>query len=160
MPKEAKWAISFVVGALFLLLGWRVYAFLVTLHIVVCLTLMLVVLLQSGEAADLAGAFGGAGSQTAFGPRGAATFLTKATTWCAVMFLFTSMALTVHGSTRGGGGGAHSILQEFSKPSSTKTAAPITAPPINVPITLPMSPAPAPAQPAAPAPATTPPPAH
>jgi len=152
MPKEAKWAISFVVGALFLLLGWRVYAFLVTLHIVVCLTLMLVVLLQSGEAADLAGAFGGAGSQTAFGPRGAATFLTKATTWCAVMFLFTSMALTVHGSTRGGAGGAHSILQEFSKPSSTKTAAPI-----NVPINLPMSPAPA--QPASPAPpATTPPP--
>jgi len=153
MPREAKWAISFVVGALFLLLGWRVYAFLVTLHIVVCLTLMLVVLLQSGEAADLAGAFGGAGSQTAFGPRGAATFLTKATTWCAVMFLFTSMALTVHGSTRGGGGGAHSILQEFSKPTSSTTK---TAPPINVPINLPMSPAPT--QPAAPP--TTPPPAH
>jgi len=152
MPKEAKWAISFVVGALLLALGWRVYAFLVTLHIVVCLTLMLVVLLQSGEAADLAGAFGGAGSQTAFGPRGAATFLTKATTWCAVMFLFTSMALTMHVSTRGGGGGAHSILQEFSKPSSstTKTAAPIT-----VPITLPMSPAPQ--QPVSPAP---PPPSH
>lgn len=127
MPRELKWAISFVVGAGLLWAGWRVYALLVTLHIIVCLTLMLVVLLQSGEAADLAGAFGGAGSQTAFGPRGAATFLTKATTWCAVMFLFTSMALTAHPTTRGGGGGAHSILQEFSK-STSKTSAPAPAP--------------------------------
>ena len=116
MPREFKWAISFLVGGALLALGWRLYVFLVTLHIIVCLTLMLVVLLQSGEAADLAGAYGGAGSQTTFGPRGAATFLTKATTWCAVMFLFTSVALTAHPSTRGGGGGAHSILQEFSKP--------------------------------------------
>ena len=54
MPKELKWAISFLVGGGLILLGWRVYAFLVTLHIIVCLTLMLVVLLQSGEAADLA----------------------------------------------------------------------------------------------------------
>jgi preprotein translocase subunit SecG len=152
MPREFKWAISFLVGGALLALGWRLYVFLVTLHIIVCLTLMLVVLLQSGEAADLAGAFGGAGSQTTFGPRGAATFLTKATTWCAVMFLFTSMALTMHVSTRGGAGGAHSILQEFSKPSSSSTK---TAPPINVPINLPMSPAPA--QPASPAPA---PPSH
>jgi len=110
MPRELKWAISFLVGGALLVLGWRVYVFLVTLHIIVCLTLMLVVLLQSGEAADLAGAFGGAGSQTTFGPRGAATFLTKATTWCAVMFLFTSMALTMHVSTRGGASGTHSIL--------------------------------------------------
>jgi preprotein translocase subunit SecG len=152
MPRELKWAISFLVGGALLVLGWRVYVFLVTLHIIVCLTLMLVVLLQSGEAADLAGAFGGAGSQTTFGPRGAATFLTKATTWCAVMFLFTSMALTMHVSTRGGASGTHSILQEFSKPSSSSTK---TAPPINVPITLPMSPTPA--QPAAPA---APPPSH
>ena len=152
MPRELKWAISFLVGGALLVLGWRVYVFLVTLHIIVCLTLMLVVLLQSGEAADLAGAFGGAGSQTTFGPRGAATFLTKATTWCAVMFLFTSMALTMHVSTRGGASGTHSILQEFSKPSSSSTK---TAPPINVPITLPMSPRPA--QPASPA---APPPSH
>jgi preprotein translocase subunit SecG len=152
MPRELKWAISFLVGGALLVLGWRVYVFLVTLHIIVCLTLMLVVLLQSGEAADLAGAFGGAGSQTTFGPRGAATFLTKATTWCAVMFLFTSMALTMHVSTRGGASGTHSILQEFSKPSSSSTK---TAPPINVPITLPMSPTPA--QPASPA---APPPSH
>src|ERR1700733_7876540 len=125
MPRELKWAISFVVGAGLLALGWRVYAFLIALHIVVCLTLMLVVLLQSGEAADLAGAFGGAGSQTAFGPRGAATFLTKATTWCAVMFLFTSMALTAHQNSITGSTGT-SVLQQFSKTS--KSSAPVTAP--------------------------------
>jgi len=113
MPRELKWAISFLVGGGLLFLGWREYFFLV--------------MLQSGEAADLAGAFGGAGSQTAFGPRGAATFLTKATTWCAVMFLFTSMAMTMHISSRAGSGGAHSILQEFSKPTS-KTSTPAPAP--------------------------------
>jgi preprotein translocase subunit SecG len=155
MPRELKWAISFVVGAGLLALGWRVYAFLIALHIIVCLTLMLVVLLQSGEAADLAGAFGGAGSQTAFGPRGAATFLTKATTWCAVMFLFTSMALTAHPSTRGGGGGVgHSILQEFSK-STPKSSAPAPATtPTPVPAQNPL----APGQPAAPSSNTPPPP--
>jgi preprotein translocase subunit SecG len=153
MPRELKWAISFVVGAGLLALGWRVYAFLIALHIIVCLTLMLVVLLQSGEAADLAGAFGGAGSQTAFGPRGAATFLTKATTWCAVMFLFTSMALTAHPSTRGGGNGVgHSILQEFSK-SAPKSSTPT---PANTP-TPAQNPL-APGQPVAPASSTPPPP--
>ena len=69
---------------------------LVTLHVIICGLLIVVIMLQSGEAADLAGAFGGAGSQTAFGPRGAATFLSKATTWCAIMFMLTSMALTMH----------------------------------------------------------------
>jgi preprotein translocase subunit SecG len=54
-----------------------------------------VIMLQSGSAADLAGAFGGAGSQTAFGPRGAATFLSKATTWCAIVFMATSLALSL-----------------------------------------------------------------
>jgi len=60
------------------------------LHVVVCLFLIIVVLLQSGKAADLAGAFGGMGSQTAFGPRGAATVLSKATTTAAVLFMLTS----------------------------------------------------------------------
>ena len=83
MPKEVKWAISFLAGAVLLWVGWKVYFVLVTLHVMICGLLIVVVLLQSGEAADLAGAFGGAGSQTAFGPRGAATFLSKATTWCA-----------------------------------------------------------------------------
>ena len=64
-------------------------------HILVCLVLIMVVLLQSGKAADLAGAFGGMGSQTAFGARGAATVLTKATTICAVVFMLTSLGLAI-----------------------------------------------------------------
>src|ERR1700694_4963326 len=96
MPREVKWAISILVGLCLLALGWKFYFVLVTLHILVCGLLIIVVLLQSGEAADLAGAFGGAGSQTAFGPRGAATFLSKATTWCAIMFMLTFIALTMH----------------------------------------------------------------
>ena len=52
-------------------------------------------LLQQGKSADLAGAFGGQGSQTAFGPRGAANLLTKLTTWGAVLFMVISISLTV-----------------------------------------------------------------
>ncbi|HTZ60714.1 MAG TPA: preprotein translocase subunit SecG [Acidobacteriaceae bacterium] len=66
-----------------------------TLHVIVCIVLIGVVLLQQGKSADLAGAFGGQGSQTAFGPRGAANLLTKVTTWAAVIFMLTSIGLTV-----------------------------------------------------------------
>ena len=118
MPKEVKWAISILIGLCLLGLGWKVFFVLVTLHVMVCALLIIVVLLQSGEAADLAGAFGGAGSQTAFGPRGAATFLSKATTWCAIMFMLTSMALTMHQNTPGAVAG-RSVLQQFSKPAKT-----------------------------------------
>ena len=68
---------------------------LVILHVIVCFFLIGVVLLQQGKSADLAGAFGGQGSQTAFGPRGAANLLTKVTTWAAILFMFTSIGLTV-----------------------------------------------------------------
>ena len=68
---------------------------LVILHVIVCLFLVGVVLLQQGKSADLAGAFGGQGSQTAFGPRGAANLLTRLTTWSAIIFMFTSIGLTV-----------------------------------------------------------------
>jgi len=68
------------------------------LHVLVCLFLIIVVLLQSGQSGDIAAAFGGMGSQTAFGPRGAATVLTKATTWCAVIFMLTSITLSVTAS--------------------------------------------------------------
>ena len=64
-------------------------------HIIVCLILVVVVLLQSGKAADLAGAFGGMGSQTVFGPRGSATVLSKATTISAIAFMFTSLTLSI-----------------------------------------------------------------
>src|ERR1700681_2457904 len=146
MPKEVKWAISIMIGLGLLALGWKVYFVLVTLHILVCGLLIIVVLLQSGEAADLAGAFGGAGSQTAFGPRGAATFLTKATTWCAIMFMLTSMALTMHQNTIAASTG-HSVLQQFSK--ETKQTAPAQTP--AAPNAATPAPAtPAPASPAAP----------
>jgi len=70
-------------------------------HVIVCLFLAIVVLLQSGKAADLAGAFGGMGSQTVFGPRGSATVLSKATTIAAALFMLTSLTLSIM-STRAG----------------------------------------------------------
>lgn len=81
---------------------------LVILHVIVCLFLIGVVLLQQGKSADLAGAFGGQASQTAFGPRGAANLLTRLTTWSAVVFMLTSIALTVVMSRAGG---SHSALR-------------------------------------------------
>ncbi|SEB37457.1 preprotein translocase subunit SecG [Terriglobus roseus] len=69
--------------------------FLVILHVIICVFLIGVVLLQQGKSADLAGAFGGQGSQTAFGPRGAANLLTRLTTWSAVLFMITSISLTI-----------------------------------------------------------------
>ena len=65
------------------------------MHVVVCFFLIIVILLQSGKAADLAGAFGGMGSQTAFGPRGSATLLSKATTISTVVFMLTSISLSI-----------------------------------------------------------------
>ncbi len=94
MPTWAKWAVSMLVAVGLVSIGWRVSAVLVTLHVLVCFILIIVIMLQSGNAADLAGAFGGAGSQTAFGPRGAATFLSRATTWCAIVFMMTSLTLS------------------------------------------------------------------
>jgi preprotein translocase subunit SecG len=71
------------------------YIAILLVHILVCVFLIIVVLLQSGKAADLAGAFGGMGSQTAFGPRGSATLLSKATTISAVVFMLTSLSLSI-----------------------------------------------------------------
>jgi preprotein translocase subunit SecG len=71
------------------------YILVLLIHIVVCLFLIVVILLQSGKAADLAGAFGGMGSQTAFGPRGSATLLSKATTASAAIFMVTSLTLSI-----------------------------------------------------------------
>src|ERR1700737_2884069 len=92
------------------------------LHIIVCFFLVVVVLLQSGKAADLAGAFGGMGSQTAFGPRGSATVLTKATTVAAALFMIVSLALSIAAS-RGSGGGS-SVTERSKPPAATKSATP------------------------------------
>src|SRR5213593_1062406 len=80
------------------------YTLLTIVHVLVCLFLIVVVLLQSGKAADLAGAFGGMGSQTAFGPRGSATLLSKATTISAVLFMVTSLTLSILGTRSAGAG--------------------------------------------------------
>ncbi|MDE3062194.1 MAG: preprotein translocase subunit SecG [Acidobacteriota bacterium] len=71
------------------------FYFVITVHVIVSLFLIGVVLLQQGRSADLAGAFGGQGSQTAFGPRAAANVLTRLTTWSAVIFMVTSITLTI-----------------------------------------------------------------
>ena len=95
MPWWAKWGMSLLIAVSLIYIGWRYTFVLVTLHVLVCFVLVIVIMLQSGSAADLAGAFGGAGSQTAFGPRGAASFLSRATTWCAIVFMMTSLTLSV-----------------------------------------------------------------
>jgi len=154
MPKEVKWAISIAIGLCLLVLGWRFYFVLVTLHILVCGLLIIVVLLQSGEAADLAGAFGGAGSQTAFGPRGAATFLSKATTWCAIMFMLTSMAMTMRQNSTAAASGS-SVLQQFSKTPKPATPAPAAPAPATPNSSTPAPTAPAPSTPAPSVPAPT-----
>ena len=90
----------------------------IVVHVIVCLFLIGVVLLQQGRSADLAGAFGGQGSQTAFGPRAAANVLTRLTTWSAILFMVTSISLTVLYQRSSG---SHSVLQGV-KP------APVSAP--------------------------------
>ena len=94
------------------------FYFVLVVHVIVCFFLVGVVLVQQGRSADLAGAFGGQGSQTAFGPRAAANVLTRLTTWAAIIFMCTSTILVVlfERST-----GSHSVL-EGSQP------APISAP--------------------------------
>jgi preprotein translocase subunit SecG len=143
MPSWAKWAISMLVAVGLIWLGWRVSPVLVTLHILVCFVLVIVIMLQSGNAADLAGAFGGAGSQTAFGPRGAATFLSRATTWCAIVFMMTSLALFAKGPAERGGPSTGSILEQ-TQPSAP--AKPAQTPPANAPSQPSQAPAPAPVQ--------------
>lgn len=119
MPSVAKWSVSFAVGALVLWLGWLVPAFLSAFFVLLCIVLVLIILMQSGSAADLAGAFGGAGSQTAFGPRSAATFLTKATVWCATMFMLAALILSIHQGT--GVPGINSVLSKTSGAQTTQT---------------------------------------
>jgi len=77
-------------------------AFLLLLHILVSLFLIVVVLLQSGKSADLAGAFGGVGSQSTFGPRGTASLLSKITTTLAIFFMLTSLLLWLRADMKAG----------------------------------------------------------
>src|ERR1700737_2489730 len=127
MPGWMKWALALLIGFAIIVIGFRWAGWLLTAFFVMnCFVLILVVLWQSGKAADLAGAFGGAGSQTAFGPRGAATILSQATTWCAIMFMVCAMALVLRIDRAETQGGTGSVLQQYSKPAP-KTA-PATPP--------------------------------
>jgi preprotein translocase subunit SecG len=141
MPSWAKWALSLLVAIGLISIGWRVLPVLVTLHVLACFVLIIVIMLQSGSAADLAGAFGGAGSQTAFGPRGAATFLSRATTWCAIVFMMTSLALSVKRSPEESLG-TGSVLEQTQK-SGTAPVKPAQAPPMRIPVQPSQQPAPA-----------------
>src|ERR1700686_2491849 len=134
MPGWMKGTIALLIGFLIIYIGfhfsWGGYV-LTPFFVMNCLVLIIVVLLQSGKAADLAGAFGGAGSQTAFGPRGAATILSQATTWCAIMFMICALALVLRTDQAAVQGG--SVLQQVSKPVPKKTPATTPATPAPVP---------------------------
>jgi len=93
------------------------YYLFIVVHILVCFMLVGIILLQQGKSADLAGAFGGQGSQTAFGPRSAANLLTRLTVWGAVIFMITSIGLTIlmqKGTTR-----QHSVFEGTQTTQST-----------------------------------------
>jgi preprotein translocase subunit SecG len=123
-------------GALLYTRSTAMYILTLLVHVAVCVFLIIVILLQSGKAADLAGAFGGMGSQTAFGPRGSATLLSKATTVSAVIFMVTSMALSIL-ATRSAGLGATVLedTQQKTAPAPTAPARP-AIPQTQLPITV------------------------
>ncbi len=149
-----NWGIALLVGLGVITVGFRFAGWLLTSFFILnCLVLIIVVLLQSGKAADLAGAFGGAGSQTAFGPRGAANVLSKATTWCAIMFMLCAMAMVLRTDKAVGQGS--SILEKVSQPAPKP--APATTP-VAPPATSPVTPSTSQpgTQPAATTPSTTP----
>ena len=127
------------------------YILFLIVHVVVSFFLIIVILLQSGQAADLAGAFGGMGSQTAFGPRGSATLLSKATTISAVLFMVTSLGLSIL-ATRSAGLGTTVLEGAPNKPAQTKSApVPVNPSPVpgaQQPVQSPSVPIPVPPPPA------------
>ncbi len=122
------------------------YIALSIIHLLVTLGLILIVLLQSGKGADIGAAFGGGSSQTVFGGRGAATFLSKLTSALAILFMLTSLTLTILASQRRG-----STVVGEEAPRPTQSAPRDPGSPAPAPVTSgPQAPAPA-APPAAPA---------
>jgi preprotein translocase subunit SecG len=95
-----------------------------TLHVLVSVILVLVVLLQSGKGADLAGAFGGGSTQTAFGSRGPASFLSKMTTIAAIVFMLTSLGLSMipNTSTNSAGKSVLETTKETAQPAKKAPA--------------------------------------
>jgi preprotein translocase subunit SecG len=92
-------------------------ALLIILYVLVCLFLILVVLLQQGKGADLAGAFGGGGSQTSFGPRGTANIMHRMTTVSFVLFVVLSMTLAILSGKRHG-----SVMESVTVATPTPVA--------------------------------------
>ena len=99
---------------------------LIIIHILVCIALIMIVLLQTGKGADMGAAFGGGSSQTLFGSTGASTFLSKATTGAAILFMVTSLSLAYLSSHRTGG---ESVVTDSPAPVQTQAAPAQTAPP-------------------------------
>jgi len=92
---------------------------LVLLHVLVCIALVIVVLLQTGKGAEIGATFGGGGSHTLFGSRGAGNFLTKATAVIGAVFMLTSLALAMMSSNLTAG----SVVEELpaNKPAAAET---------------------------------------
>ena len=101
-------------------------AFITVIHVIVSIFLIIVVLLQSGKSADIAGAFGGVGSQTAFGPRGAASVLSRATTVAVIIFMLTSASLSILASRHSGGGSVLDTVKSKNTQSAPASNAPAT----------------------------------
>jgi preprotein translocase subunit SecG len=119
------------------------YYLIATLFVLTCFVLLLVVLLQQGKGGDIASAFGGSSSQTAFGARAGATLLTRVTTVCAALFMVLALALAILGQK-----GPGSVLRGATIPKSNSAPAPATPTPAKPAQTAPaQQPAPQPAAP-------------
>jgi preprotein translocase subunit SecG len=123
------------------------YYFVLTLHVIACLFLIAVVLLQQGKGQDLASAFGGGGTQAAFGPRGSATVLSRATTILAGLFMVTSFSLSILKHRESG------ILDRVPAPAASASPSPAASALPAAPASIPSAP---PAGESAPAPPTAP----
>ncbi len=97
-----------------------IIALITVVHVFACAVLIVVVLLQHGKSADIAATFGGMGSQTAFGPRGTATALSRLTTWCAIIFMLTSISLTIFA---GKSSRPKSLMEDVKTPASAPAPA-------------------------------------
>jgi preprotein translocase subunit SecG len=106
--------------------------FIVIVHIIVCIALIMIVLLQTGKGADMGAAFGGGGSQTLFGATGASTFLTKATTVAAIVFMLTSLMLAYASSKKSG----DSMLSDVPRATESAPAPAAGTPPAAAPATV------------------------